>query len=153
MWASGKIAVAGAAIGFDSRCSIQLSTPLTVVTDTWTKIPFDQPLYDNDSEFDIVTNHRFVAKVEGVYHTAASIALLCDGVSTILECTIYKNGNAIKGNKSTVQADGYVRCHVCGDIPLAVDDYIEVWGWHNRGIDKDVKDLDIHTYFDISRFV
>lgn len=89
------------------------------------KITLDTKLYDTGSNFDAVTNNRFVAPIAGFYHfdgqaaTASGTAL-----HTIM---LYKNGTEIsRGSKAQGSGSG-TGCNVADTLQLAAGDYIELW--------------------------
>jgi len=142
-------AAAGGA-GFASYCSVYLSGQ-TLTTDTDTKITFDTEKWDNNSEFDAVTNHRFVAKVAGVYHVSVQLMYLSLTQGVVVQCKIKKNGTVVKIRSQCHYAGVNEYVGIVGDVELDVDEYIEIWGEHEKGSDVDINSNVIATFLDIHR--
>ena len=99
---------------------------------TWYKMKFDTKSWDNNTNFDVVTNFRYTAPVAGKYHIDAQV--LIDSAGTISAgnggIDIYKNGLGL-GIGQFVAANvslGNIYPTVSRDILLAAGDYLEVWG-------------------------
>ena len=146
MDASGKKAAAGApgGGGFESYAKITLGAVGSIVDQTWTKFPFGSVHYDNLNEVDTVTNKRWTATETGVYRIAAAATFLAlpntvDGVVCTIK--IYKNGTGIneRGTNGVVQPspktgmDNGTPTVIVTSLELTAGDYIEIFGWHNRG--------------------
>lgn len=151
MWASGKKPVGNGGGAFDSQCSVKLSGDQSINTATDTRVNFNQAAFDNNSEFDIVTNHRYVAKDEGVYHFDAQIKILNLNVGTLVTIYIRKNGSPLKKEIKYHVGGNDEYADVDGDIDLAVDDYLEVWARHTNGDTQNIEHNSYDTYFDIHR--
>ncbi|MBA7496443.1 hypothetical protein ES702_07051 [subsurface metagenome] len=134
---------------FTSRCSVNLSADQAIPHATHRKVYFDTAKYDNDSEFDLVTNHRFIVKKAGVYHVSAQLFYLFINQGIMCQLRIRKNGGDIKHSISThyAQNNEFVQCS--GDLLLAVDDYLEVWAYQDNGNARYIASIFYRTYFDI----
>jgi len=137
---------------FTSRCSVYLSADQPIPTDVWTKILFNVALYDNDSEFDLVTNYRFIAEKSGVYHVSCLLHYLTIAQGTVVQVSIRKNGATTKQRGICHYAEVNEYAGVSGDIPLAEGDYLEAFAMHDNGNTQDVSNVLYRTYFDIHRF-
>lgn len=98
-----------------------------------TKMGFESELYDTGNNFDAVTNHRFVAPVNGFYHFDALdyISSLSDQSNATIY--LYKNGTDFlryAGNNSGVND---LSLPISADIQLAANDYIEVFQNNSQG--------------------
>jgi len=96
-----------------------------------TKVLFNAKSFDTNTEFDIVTNHRFVAKKAGYYKVNAEIHWVDTVNLKTYEIRIKKNGSVI--DHSTVVAAGAgEKTTRCNDLVyLAVGNYIEIFVYHN----------------------
>lgn len=136
---------------FPSQCSVKLSADMAINTATDTKVTFNQASFDNNSEFDIITNNRYVSKVDGMYAFAAQIKVLNLNVGTLVTIYVRKNGNPLKKEIKYHQGGNDEYADVDGLIDLDVDDYIEVWARHDNGDQQNVEHNFYDTYFDIHR--
>ncbi|MBA7522237.1 hypothetical protein ES705_14355 [subsurface metagenome] len=137
------------AVGFDSRCSVYLLDSQLMTSGETEKILWDTAFYDNDSNFDLVTNHRFVAKVAGVYHVSAQLTFGGMMPEKICKTLLYKNDVNVRLNKVNFYLANSIYVPVSGDIELVVDDYLEVWGFHDAGIQRSISSYIMDTYFNI----
>ena len=134
---------------FTSFCSAYRSADQSITTGTWTRINWNRVLYDNDSEFDIVTNYRFVAKTAGLFHVSGQLFYLFINAGVLCQARIKVTGVTKKETH---------RCHYAqvnefvpfqGDVVLDVDDYIEIWAHHGNGNTQKVSGLNYRTWVDI----
>lgn len=139
MWASGTKVTGGGAAGFDSRCKVdRITTGLDIPNAVYTKAEFNHAIYDNLSEFDIVTNHRFVATATGKYHVSATIKMESLGAGKGLSVVFYVNGVQVLGGNS--MGAGSVTnafwCQTDTDLDLTAGDYVETFVYHDAGATK-----------------
>ena len=118
----------------------------TVGNNSYTKIEFQNEVYDTDSAFDSSSNYRFtVPSGKGGYYFFNIILAPDNGVTfTDWRAQLYKNGS------NGGQAAGFFNFasdtkDVSGDFPnitgscvvnLSAGDYIEVYGYHNSGSNR-----------------
>ena len=129
-----------------------------LATGTWTRIPLDTENYDNGSNFD-TGNFKFTAPYHGVYHFDAKILL--DGNADTdagdfdaeerLDVALFKNqGDATTTSSAKRMAsslhlvaasitDSVWEGRLSTDLELATGDFIELYAWHNSGVEQ-------HTY-------
>ena len=109
---------------------------LTVANNTSTVMVLDTEVVDRGGNFN-TSNGRFVVPKAGVYHIIG--ATRCNLAANRLIATILKNGSDIGGSVGTLTgeltavstAHQSVTTHALVD--LAVDDYIELSIYHNKG--------------------
>ena len=124
---------AGKHIAFPSKPAFaaRLQTITTVTDNTWIKVPFDTLEFDQDDNFSL-TNDRFTAPVDGVYHFSGYInfpnvmavdkkgymAFKKNGTDYYYSFGIGVNGEDIEGDLT-----------ICSSITLKLDadDYLELW--------------------------
>lgn len=138
-----------------SGCRVTQDTAQTIANTTWTKVQYETEDWDNQNEYDNVTNFRFTALKDGKYTIKA--ALLSASVSWtageywLLEC--HENGAAaISGWE---QVDGSVTKNafvdVIDDINLVIGDYIEIYVKHNQGGNVDTIGSAVYSYFSVMK--
>lgn len=108
----------------------------TITTGTWTKIVLDNEDFDGLGEFDNATNYRFTATAAGYYIITCSIYYNSGEADKYYRAAIYKNGvnviECILSNSST----GEFVINLNDIIYLAINDYIELYTYHNSTGDK-----------------
>jgi hypothetical protein len=105
-----------------------LSSSASVANGTYTKITFDNEVYDSDSTF---ASGRFTPGVAGKYYIGAKqrIDTSTDASATIL--SIYKNGSSFQRTRFTLDnAEEYFMGCV---LDLDDDDYVEIYAYQNTG--------------------
>ncbi|MBA7538865.1 hypothetical protein ES705_31142 [subsurface metagenome] len=134
-----------------SQCSVYLTESQVIPEHVHTKVLFDGKLYDNNNEFVVSPDYKFIAKAEtGIYHISVQIYLL--GVAASI-CSIYirVNGVTVKMNTSVGLENGICSLCIYADVKLDVDDYIEIMVRHDTDSEKSVSEAITNTYMDIHR--
>ena len=117
----------------------QLSGNQSLSNNSATKINFNSEDLDTNSAYDNSTNYRFTPGIAGYYHVYALLAFdeVADGKAAY--CMIYKNGSHFfsqaigTGNNTQLVAPS-----VSATIYLDDDDYVEIYGQHNHGSNRNV---------------
>ena len=122
-----------------SGAGVAKTVAQTVVTATWTRVQFETEDYDNQNEYDNVTEYRFTATVGGLYLVSAFVNIneVFDG--SLVHLAVRKNGTRIAqvppthgsatnpgGNSITV----VVKC--------VATDFLEIWVYHTVGVNKNI---------------
>jgi hypothetical protein len=140
------------AVGFSSRARAYLSANQSVPTGAFTKILLNAENYDEQGEFDNVTNYRFTAKKAGYYQVNACAVLNLSVDTARLIAFIYKNGAMVARADSQMSvANTYVSANVSDVIYLAADDYLELYVWHNCGSNRDIYGGSAYTFLSIHK--
>ena len=105
----------------------------SITTGTWTKVALKYESYDALGEFDSTTNYRFTATKEGYYQVNAQCYMLFTTTSKYLQLALYKNGAAVVINRVAVACATQQSGHLADIIHLDVDDYLELYIYHNQG--------------------
>lgn len=155
MWASGVKGGINVGPSFSSYLKATFNNIDTLVTRTWTKLPFTAVEYDNDSEVDIVTNGRWNVAASGFYRLVAAAAFVAiDEIDAIgVNIAIRKNGTQVERGTNGInasQADDKTTAIHATCLQLTAGDYIEVWGYHNHGSDRST--WSIACYMTAERF-
>jgi hypothetical protein len=110
-----------------------MSSATTLSAGTWTKIGYNQKLWDTGSYYDATTNYRFTPLVAGYYQVNASISFTSPTIANPA-FSIWKNNNEyIRGASSGVSAQ-YLYVSVSGIVYLnGSTDYIEIFQYNNTG--------------------
>ena len=118
----------------------------TVANDTATKIAFTTEVYDTDGAYD-ASNSKFVVPSgkAGRYFFVAALEYNITSATTSARVQIRKNGS-IALNKAGYNSY-YDNNLVCGVLNLAVNDYIEVYGYQNSGGSTATQTGTAATYF------
>lgn len=119
-----------------AKARAYLSANQTITTDTWTKINLDTETYDVGNNFN-TTLKKFVAPVPGYYLILGTILWQNTVISKNYYASIYINGNSIA--EFLESSYSYYLKGVISDIcHLNKNDYVELYGRHSSGVDKNV---------------
>jgi hypothetical protein len=127
------------------------SSNQNIPTGTWTKIELNGESWDNQNEFDPTTNFRYTAKTEGHIQVNgnAMIKLLAD--TKYLQVALYKNGALISGNMIGSPGCDYLASVCPDDVYLVVNDYVELYVYHNHGDTREILQGSQNTYMSIHK--
>ena len=117
----------------------QLSGNQSVSTGSFTKINFNNEDLDTNSAYDNSSNYRFTPAIAGYYFVYALLAFdeLYDGSTGY--CAIYKNGSHFfSGTQMTAANTAMLVAQVSATIYLDDNDYVEIYGFHNHGSNRNV---------------
>ena len=113
----------------------QISVTQAVPTGVYTKIQFNNEIFDTNSAYDNSTNYRFTAPSAGKYLFNAN-ALHAAGTTTRFTLKFYKNGTNLNASVSQLvngaNSTDWSQ-NISSIIDLSVDDYVEVYVNHDRG--------------------
>lgn len=131
------------------KFSYYAGTSTSLLTSTYVKLAFNTKEYDTGSNFDNVTNNRFTAPLAGFYQFSAALQSASGTTGEYYTIALYKNGSLFKsGDNELAQGTNLVNITVSPPlIQLAVNDYIEVWGFTNSTGTKTVQTGQTITYF------
>jgi hypothetical protein len=134
--ASGAtISNAGTASGFGGTNTpafyAYLSTSQVPTSGVWTKVQFDNEVYDTASAYDPTTNYRFtVPSGEGGKYFISGQARLLGSYLTWGQLAIYKNGTIIAQNGGQFGTNDYrLAINVSRVLELSAGDYIEIYAF------------------------
>ena len=114
----------------------QLSGNQSVSTGSFTKITFDTEDLDSDGTF---ASNRFTPAIAGYYFIFALLAFdeINDGKTGY--CAIYKNGSHLfSGTQMTGDNTSMAVAQVNAIVNLDDNDYVEIYGFHNHGSNRNV---------------
>lgn len=148
----------GAAIATGSQLADRLLNPYkfsvyrnaawnTSTANQFNKVAFDTKLFDTGTNFDVVTNNRFVAPIAGFYQFSATVKATTN--NAYIQIALYKNGSVIKNGTGFNSATGSISAGgvVAGLLQLAATDYIEVYFFDNGTNDTGLTGSS-NTFFD-----
>ena len=122
-------------------------TATTLVKDTWTKINLYNSTFDKNGDIDFTTNDRFTAPEDGLYFFSGAIDILSLADAKASAAAIYKNGVATEVNYLVKYSNAAHFCiPVTALLELDEGDYVELYGYHNDTVDRDI---DNPTYFQV----
>ena len=135
---TGAATLAAAGLSNVPAFYIFLSANQTISTGTWTKLTLDSELYDTDSAF---ASNKFTvpAGQAGKYFFSFGGGTSSLTNSTTAAMRIYKNGSAMDNSfvRSYPNSSTGAYPHKSVIYDLAVSDYIELYGQHTYGSDRD----------------
>jgi len=120
-----------------------------IPTSTHTKVLLNTASYDPSSMF---ANSKFTIQVAGYYLVTA--ALVYESLSVIANkrylVMIWKNGAVTSSANNQAAYVDSVGATVLDVLSCAVDDYIELYTWHNAGVNTpDVQGVDGLTFMSV----
>jgi len=98
------------------------------------KILLQAENYDTGSNFDSITNYRFVAPITGFYQFTGSTQMFVAN-TVVVQCFLYKNGVALREGNTGINASGgnnNTSSVVTGSLQLTAGDYIELFTFHSQ---------------------
>ena len=156
---AGATAPEWAAAGGGSSMPIGASAHIggshqSVATGTATKLAFNTELYDPNSNFNTTTFAYTVPSGQaGKYLVTAFAGVQALGDGNRVSIQIYKNNSVSMSPYASASGAFSEYVTVTGVLDLAVADYIEVWGWHNKGSNGDFSASAYDSVFSIQRIV
>ena len=110
----------------------------TLAYGTWTKIQFNVEEWDDNNEWDSVTNYRYTPATAGKYLMTATVAVLNMSNGTTSVPRVYKNGTtALKyGGSWSIGADGRQTLSITAIVSANGTDYFEVWVYNGDGVNR-----------------
>jgi len=134
---SNLTGISGSSDAFWVRSS---SGQAPVATNTYTKLNFDTEQIDDGSNYDTSTS-KYTVPTTGYYFVGSKIWY--DNYSQAaldVEVHIKQNGSNtnIFSITSHTSSGGYTGLHTSGIVYATANDYLEVYAWHNHGIDVTV---------------
>ena len=114
-----------------------LSSEQSASNDTYTKMDFDEEVFDTDGAYDHTTNQRFTVPSgkAGKYHIYSNVVFGGSANDSVIDTKllIYKNGSVysrtITNTNNSKQR--YQQLSVASTMDLAVGDYVEIYGQVN----------------------
>lgn len=116
-----------------------------------TKVQLNAEDFDVRGELDSTTNYRFTAIKPGYYDIKGAVAYAATTANKLYIAYFYKNGAvATESDWYAGGTDGGGPM-VSDIIYLASNDYIELWTYHNAGVDQNVLLGSTHTFMAIQQ--
>ncbi len=139
-----------------SRMRATKATTQSIPNAAWTIVQYNTEMFDNLNEYDNATNYRFTATAAGYYSVSASLlsanAAWDAGESWLL--SLYKNGVQYNNgvySQSGIAVTAHKHSLVNDTIYLAVNDYIDMRGYHNQGAAVNTHTDAAYNYFSVHR--
>ena len=115
-----------------------LSAEQSASDDVFTKMDFDEEVFDTDGAYDHTTNQRFTVPSgkAGKYHIYSNVVLGSSSNTDLVDAKllIYKNGSVysrtIMNNETNYTR--YTQISVASTMVLSVGDYVEIYAQVNR---------------------
>lgn len=107
-------------------CRVGLSNSQEIPPKIWTKLQFDIEYYDLNDNFNI-SNHVFIASVDGLYEINGNVKLQKLGKNKIFQIGIYLNNNL-----SSLSQGGDMTLLISDCLMLDKNDTIELCVYHDN---------------------
>ncbi len=106
------------------------STPTTLAASGFTKVELQSLNFNIGTAFDNVTNYRFLAPRDGVYHFDAQVWISSANVTSGVQynLALYVNGSVYAyGSEGTIAVATNTNSNISVDIELVLGDYVELF--------------------------
>jgi hypothetical protein len=102
----------------------------TLTNNTWTKVNANIEVFDTNSNYDNVTNYRFLPTVAGYYQVNASVRVTATVSILLTVVGIYKNGTSFVECVAPPFASSFSNANVSAVMYLnGTTDYIELYAY------------------------
>lgn len=115
-------------IGDKTRIRAYKSAAQTITKNTYEKVELDAETYDNLGEF---ASYKFTATVAGYYLVIGQVQMVMDDDAPL---QVYIKKNGVYQGGVLVSGNGQQSASVSDILSLAVDDYVELWIYHNNAV-------------------
>jgi len=109
----------------------------TLAASSFTKVQFQIKEFDMGDNYDNVTNYRFVAPLNGIYHFDSLVTVNDANVVTtsMYNVSLYINGSEYKqGNQGTIYNGASSTSNISVDVQLSGGDYVEIYCQNNNSV-------------------
>lgn len=109
-----------------------------ILTGTETKVNLEAEVWDRQNEFD-VTTHKYTATEAGDYLCIGQAQWPSPTNGKRYSTHIYKNGASVAVTSFHSGSGETLNSLTVTTIALAAGDFLELWVWHNAGVNKDIR--------------
>jgi len=121
------------------RASVYRDSAFSVPNDAWTAIPFNLEHWDTDTMHDTVTNsERLTCKAAGVYISIGNVSWAANNVGNRMLGIRKNNSDWVALVNDQALSSGGKILLVATVMEMAVNEYVELMVWQNRGGNLDV---------------
>ena len=117
-------------VALSYKFSVYRNAAQSLTSATPTKVNFDTKLYDTGSNFDNVTNFRFVAPIAGFYQFNAAVLISQATPASTDDGIVLRVNGSNKHRGTNLVGVSYPGLTVSAEIQLAASDYVEVFVLH-----------------------
>ena len=136
--ANGTLNKDGVAVANTPAFEANLSAEQNASDDVFTKMDFDEEVFDTDGAYDHTTNQRFTVPSgqAGKYHIYSNVVLGSGSNTDLVDAkvAIYKNGSVysrtIMNNETNYTR--YTQLSIASTMVLSAGDYVEIYAQVNR---------------------
>lgn len=100
------------------------TSALTLGSSTFQKMTFNTEDFDTNNNYDNATNYRYTAPVSGFYQFNAVVHA---AGSTVVVCSLYKNGSEYQRGQQT----GPSGANLADLVQATAGDYFEIWCFYD----------------------
>ena len=137
---------------YTSRARAYRATTVQAIADaTLTKVQLNAESYDEQGEFDPTTNFRFTATKAGYYLVSAQLGFWPWADQAYFMLYIYKNGAVYSQTRTNGSGTGLHYANLTDIIPLAANDYLELYVYQTSGASADLYYGSENTFMSIHK--
>ena len=131
-----------------TRLSVYPSGAQTIAASTYTKLLYNQEVYDDRNEYN-TTTYRFTAQYPGKYRVTGQTKFSTVAAGKVIDLEIRKNGSRFSINSFRVDGTGDNSASINDTLKLVGGDYLELWVRHNDTTARDTVGLRDSAFFNI----
>ena len=136
-----------------SRARAYCNSNQSISSGTWTKIQLNAEDFDTLSEFDSTTNYRFTASTAGYYVVNGNVGFLAAVADKVIYVGIRKNNSEEAIVSYQASCTNTIYGNVSAIIYLAVNDYLDLWVYHEFGSNYNVNGNRAVTYLSVAKLL
>ncbi len=139
------------AIQSPARVRAYLNTITGVASGEFVKVPFDAEEYDEKGEYDHEVNHKYTAKETGLYLITSAVNFKAIDSDIVFLLAIFKNGTQINWVTTPTGGQPAITGLITEIVKLNQNDYIEIFCYHEAGVNKDIDKNSYKTWLSIAK--
>jgi hypothetical protein len=114
----------------------------TISDATFTKITLDGETFDNDNEF---ADSKYTAAVAGTYLIVGQVFYTTTVNTAVYRSVIYVNGASVQETQVQAAGTNNTTCLSMHIAKLSATDYVELYTYHNAGVNQTVYNSSVTT--------
>lgn len=130
-------------------CRAYRDSDVSIATSSWTTIAFNKESFDNDAMHSNTTNNsRITIKTAGKYAFGGQVQFATSSTGMRAVQVLLNGTTSLTRQQTSASSAGRTALYAGGIYQFAVNDYIELQAYQNRGssLDTDTSDLELDLW-------